>query len=904
MLYFIQCRFLQACLLALSLFANLGWAEEKVIEPVKSYSLGLDDGGGAMKTATFSPDGNWIAAASVDRRITLWDANTGEPVRTYRKATTVVEHLTFSPDSQFILIVGKEASILRDINTDETLMRFVGEAVFSPDGQFIFGRDAADAQTQQWRLATRELVLTLNTQETPIFFPDGQQFWTTPDYIDYQLWAVGTPQPIQTYSLLNAMSDGRMDVLGFHGFSPDKQWVALQSFDEISARFNNLSVWDIKTQQMLRIVIDLPNSASFSPDGQQIVGISNFPPTQLININTGQTTEVPEEARFRIGRAVFTPDGQYILFQKNNTLNLWDINQVEIVATYAGRQFVSFSPDGQRFLALSGNDLVLSGLDSSDPIFTLANPHNSELPPANSLDTPYSKIALSPNRQWLALVRDNSVAQTYQVDILAAETNATLFSLIHTSRIYSVTFSDNSARLLSESDEEITVWDINTGTAIYTFLREEIPSGEAKISPDGQQLVIKTYNPSGLKLLSANDGNEIWSLDDSTVMVDFSPNGATILSYSLSELKLIDVATGDTVRTFDLSMLDESILRWAFQSFAFSVDGDFIFALSAGRTLEVWHTNTGNKTKEKEVTLQNSLYVNPPLAVSRNGQWATTVIAGGDEIALWALDTGELVRTFKHPADQRIRTLEFSLLGNFIYATTDNAVRKWASGLGALREPDNHTCVDDMCKHNLPIAESGFYVAEIKLPANAEAGQWGLSISNSSGTNPGGFSAGSVLRENGEAPAFIGFYLNQPSRIALQTHDYFDKLSELRIAIKRDNQDFVYGPVTVPIDTMQITDELAAGYYVVTVSSPLGAERSYFGIDVTGEHIQSFVDVGGMIDHTSGLGFIGVLITEPQNVTFNLFYGGNYHTVGAGGLDLALFRMGVDNTLSPFWSRQ
>jgi WD40 repeat protein len=98
---------------------------------------------GEVKSVSFSPDGNWIAYGTTQGDVVIWDVKSQEEIVKLREHETAVEHMTFSPDGQF-LVSSDESGRLNVFQTsDWTLLRthelgFVYDMEFLPDGSKIF----------------------------------------------------------------------------------------------------------------------------------------------------------------------------------------------------------------------------------------------------------------------------------------------------------------------------------------------------------------------------------------------------------------------------------------------------------------------------------------------------------------------------------------------------------------------------------------------------------------------------------------------------------------------------------------------------------------------------------------------------------------------------------------------
>lgn len=122
---------------------------------------------------------------------------------------------------------------------------------------------------------------------------------------------------------------------------------------------------------------------SFSPDGQQLLGIADDLTMRSWNAHSGQSLAVFQGHEATIRQARFSHDGQWIISASwDRTARLWQASTGQVVKIFRHEDAVSsasFTPDGQRIVTTSwdGTGQVWQ-LDTGNPLFRL-NKHQKAI---------------------------------------------------------------------------------------------------------------------------------------------------------------------------------------------------------------------------------------------------------------------------------------------------------------------------------------------------------------------------------------------------------------------------------------------------------------------------------------------------------------------------------------------
>lgn len=111
--------------------------------------LVLDAHGGAVNDCAVSPDESFIVSASSDRRLRIWDAETGSPIRTLSGHRAYVSGCAVSPDGRFVASASGDHTIrVWRVDTGECVATLhvdavLDDCVWAPDGRGIVAAGAA-----------------------------------------------------------------------------------------------------------------------------------------------------------------------------------------------------------------------------------------------------------------------------------------------------------------------------------------------------------------------------------------------------------------------------------------------------------------------------------------------------------------------------------------------------------------------------------------------------------------------------------------------------------------------------------------------------------------------------------------------------------------------------------------
>jgi WD40 repeat protein len=461
---------------------------------------------------------------------------------------------------------------------------------------------------------------------------------------------------------LRALISGHQAPVNSASFSPDGQQVVTAS-DDGTAR-----LWDVETgdSTVLEGHQDKVNSASFSPDSQQVVTVSSDGTARLWDLESGDLT-VLKGHKSGVNSASFSPDSrQVVTASDDGTARVWDV-QTGASKVLKGHQrkvsSASFSPDGQQVLTISAST---------------ARVWDMKMGSSDVLEGHYDFIlsaSFSPDGQQVATSSLDGTARLWDLKTAVSQT----FEEGHQDGILSTSFSPDGRQIVvASSDGTVRVWntrDTKTG-ASQVFEGHQAGVNTASFSPDGRQVVTSSFDGTArlwdLKTGTAKvlEGHQDWVRSAS-----FSPDGAQVLTTSDDGMvRVWNVQTGSST----LEGHQREVI-----SASFSPDGQQVVTASEDFTVRLWNVKTGAST-----VLEGHQALVISASFSPDGQQVVTASERGTA-RLWDVKTG--ASTVLEGHQNWVISASFSPDGQqVVTASSDGTARLWDVKTGASTVLEGH----------------------------------------------------------------------------------------------------------------------------------------------------------------------------------------------------------------------
>ena len=515
-----------------------------------------------VSDAAFSPDGRWLATASIDATVRLLAADGGGQARVLRRDAPV-NQIAFSRDGARLLAHGGALvdvwSVAGDAHHRRAFASWIAACRWRPDGTSVVVALGVGAP-RVWRVDAE-------AEPTELKFPEGKSA-TDVAYSADGRWIVAAGQdgavriydadlqgaPVRTLV-------GHEGYVGSAAFSPDGGAVVTAAQDR------SLRLWPLHAREPWDVMEARPKIWALSPDGARLARGVMMDSQLTLEVWPTHGAAAPIAVLPPVdlhSEFAFSPDGSLLAIAgRDGSLVTWRTDGTGARADFPGHRgavySVGFSADGRRMISASadrtvriwpldrvGAPVVLVGhagavdgaaflADGRRVVSRSVTDETIRVWPADGAGEPVivhgfaigQDGAISPDGRLLAVVRgaDDEQVVVHRTD----GADEPLVLVGHSARLLDAAFSPDGQTLVTGAmDGTARVWSLTGEPRVLGVANHQGPVGFVAFSPDGRRIVTSSEG-QGTRVWRADGGGPSLAFATSTNRIAFVSDDRALL---------------------------------------------------------------------------------------------------------------------------------------------------------------------------------------------------------------------------------------------------------------------------------------------------------------------------------------------------------------------------------------
>ncbi len=576
----------------------------------------------AVVAVAVSPDSNFVATASKDKSIKLWELGTGREIRSFLGHEMTVSSIAFSSDGKYIVSGSYDKSTrFWDVSNGKAVATITGEdaitdVALDPKVRFFisvgYNRTGYQDSATVYDFKTRKPIrrIPVNADEgrgygvSVAISDNGEAIAFGEDNRVVNLYRTSDWQKLHTIEYKEGWCGGCATMVRFANdnktFFSASHNGTLNRYDLVSGK--SLDTYEEKTEDLTGLAL--------SRDGKYVARATekNVVVFDVLTKAKVATLEADDKGEFH--RLEFTPDGKRLLVAcDNNTAFIWNplTNRKEKVLT--------------GFL----NDRDKGGLNY-DPNFYWQSAIAKYVRFKNTL-------LLS--RDGKSLIKGKFGTRVKQWDIATGKSVMDFNG--HKKAVLAYDISRDGKRLLTGGgDGAIILWDMETGDTLKVIRSYREPIFDIHFNSDETLAATSSWDAT-MKIHDLTSGKLLTYIEFESYAaynILFHPNDLYLISARLdNSLQLWEIDTRSVVRNF-VGHTD------VISSIRMSNDQRTLMTSSWDGSIRLWDVASGLMTKKfkaKSPVYTALFSADEKYIYSGNGDRTVTV---------WEIATGKIVRTF------------------------------------------------------------------------------------------------------------------------------------------------------------------------------------------------------------------------------------------------------------------